>query len=99
MDNLEQNKAGIISVIKEYAAPSLIGLVGLFIWRDITEMRSDVKLLLVQQSIDKVKIEAVQSDVAMLKAAVFPTRNASQDYKFNLASTQPAKKEEEQEIK
>lgn len=68
-----QDKEKVISTVKEWASPMLIGLVGILLWRDITEMRSDVKLLLTNQSADRVKIEQLESDVSMLKNYVFTT--------------------------
>ena len=68
-----QDKEKVISTVKEWASPMLIGLVGILLWRDITEMRADVKLLLTNQSADRVKIEQLESDVSMLKNYVFST--------------------------
>lgn len=64
-------KEQVISILKEWASPVLIGIVGMLLWRDVTEMRSDVKLLLVQQSADRVKIEQLETDVKMLKGYLF----------------------------
>lgn len=73
MDQNTKNypKAEVISILKEWASPVLIGIVGMLLWRDVTEMRSDVKLLLVQQSADRVKIEQLETDVKMLKGYLF----------------------------
>lgn len=64
-------KEEVISILKEWASPVLIGIVGMLLWRDVTEMRADVKLLLTQQSADKVRIEQLESDVDILKKYVF----------------------------
>jgi hypothetical protein len=61
----------VINILKEWASPVLIGIVGMLLWRDVTEMRSDVKLLLVQQSADRVKIEQLETDMKMLKGYLF----------------------------
>ena len=96
MSDAPHSKPELVSAIKEYLAPLLLAIVGLFIWRDISEMRSDIKLLLMQQSADKVRIEKVESDVAMLKAVIFKSDKTN----FNtLPPSQPAKKEDEIEIK
>jgi hypothetical protein len=63
-DNIQK---GVISTIKEWAAPSLVAIVGMLVWRDITELRSDVKLLLYEQSANHVKIEMLEADVKDLK--------------------------------
>jgi hypothetical protein len=64
-------KEEVISILKEWASPVLIGIVGMLLWRDVTEMRNDVKLLLTQQSADRVKIEQLEDDVKILKNYVF----------------------------
>lgn len=73
---MDQNKKDyprdqVISILKEWASPVLIGIVGMLLWRDVTEMRSDVKLLLIQQSSDRVKIEQLETDMKMLKGYLF----------------------------
>jgi hypothetical protein len=65
------SKEEVISSLKEWASPILIGLVGMLLWRDVSEMRSDIKLLLTQQSADKVRIEKLESEVSLLKNYVF----------------------------
>lgn len=88
----------ITSVITRYASPILLSIVGTFMWRDISEMRTDLKLLLLQQSADKVKIEVMQNDIAMLKALTLePSKNEKKPSK-DFIITQPAKKEDELEF-
>lgn len=70
-------KEEVISTLKEWASPALIGLVGMLLWRDVSEMRSDVKLLLTQQSADKVRIEKLESEVSLLKNYVFVQQRPS----------------------
>jgi hypothetical protein len=66
----EYPREQVISILKEWASPVLIGLVGMLLWRDVTEMRADVKLLLTQQSADRVKIQQLEDDVKLLKTYV-----------------------------
>jgi hypothetical protein len=68
------SKGDVISTLKEWVAPALISIVGMLVWRDVTEMRADVKLLLTQQSADRVKIEQLEKDVDILKNYVFVER-------------------------
>lgn len=87
----EYPKAEVISILKEWASPVLIGLVGMLLWRDITEMRSDVKLLLVQQSADRVKIEQLEDDVKLLKTYVLvPQRSPEPTMPSNYQEKSPA---------
>lgn len=72
MQNLENHsKEQVISALKEWASPILIAIVGMLLWRDVTEMRADIKLLLTQQSADRVKIEQLEDDVKLLKELYF----------------------------
>lgn len=66
-DNIQKS---VISTIKEWAAPSLVAIVGMLVWRDITELRSDVKLLLYEQSANHVKIEMLEADVKDMKIQI-----------------------------
>lgn len=70
-------KEEVISILKEWASPLLIAIVGMLLWRDVTEMRADIKLLLTQQSADKVKIDQLEKDVQMLKEVVIKNRDHS----------------------
>lgn len=49
-----------IDKIKSYAFPTILSILWMFIYRDITEMKSDIKMLLQQSSIDKTKIENLE---------------------------------------
>ena len=83
----EYPKEQVISILKEWASPVLIGIVGMLLWRDVTEMRNDVKLLLTQQSADRVKIEQLEDDVKLLKTYGLTPQS-------NPAPTPPTKSEE-----
>lgn len=50
----------------------------MLIWRDLTELRHDVKNLLYQQSANEVKIENLQKEVDMLRAEYFNSRKYKQ---------------------
>jgi hypothetical protein len=67
----ENREHPIISKLKAYLFPSLVSFLALMIWRDISEMRADVKMLLAQSNIDKTKIENLEKDVRQLEQAVF----------------------------
>lgn len=70
-------KEEVISILKEWASPVLIAIVGMLLWRDVTEMRADIKLLLTQQSADRVKIEQLEKDVDMLKEVILRSSERS----------------------
>ena len=64
-------KASVINGIKVYLFPTLVTILAMMIWHDVTELRSDVKSLLAQSNIDKTKIEQLEKDVRMLEQSVF----------------------------
>jgi len=70
-------KEEVISILKEWASPVLIAIVGMLLWRDVTEMRADIKILLTQQSADRVKIEQLEEDVEMLKGVILRSSERS----------------------
>ena len=46
--------------LKIYFFPSLVTVLAMLIWRDVSELRNDVKSLLAQSNIDKTKIEMLE---------------------------------------
>ncbi len=74
----ESQKQDIISTIKEWASPILIGIVGMLVWSDITDLKTDVKTILAQQSIDRTEVQGVKSDVALLKQVWFSNLSNTQ---------------------
>jgi hypothetical protein len=63
----ERQKNLVISALKEYASPVLVGLVGMMLWRDLSELRTDVKTLLAEGPSTNVRLTTVERDVEMLK--------------------------------
>ena len=88
-------KISIANAIKIYLFPSLVTVLAMLIWRDVTELRNDVKSLLAQSNVDKTKIENLEKDVRMLDQAVFNKRiTASVEFKEPLFATMFFKPEE-----
>lgn len=97
----QKNSDDAVNIIKSYIAPALFSIIGLFLWRDVSEMRADLKTLLSNQSANEVKIQTLQADVTALKSFVYnesyePFVNGN---RISLPPAQPAKKEEEIKIK
>jgi hypothetical protein len=67
-------KNSVANALKIYLFPSLVTILAMLIWRDVTELRNDVKALLAQSNIDKTKIENLEKDVKILEQAVFNKR-------------------------
>lgn len=87
-----------INIIKQYISPVLFSIIGLFLWRDVSEMRTDIKTLLDNQSSNRVRIEILQQDVTALKVFVYGRSNNSDDEGPVIKQKYNAKKEEENEI-
>jgi hypothetical protein len=64
-------KNSIGNSIKVYFFPSLVTVLAMLIWRDVSELRSDVKSLLAQSNIDKTEIINLKRDVEILNHRMF----------------------------
>lgn len=59
----------IQSKIKSWLFPSLVTVLTALIWKDITELKADVKALLAQSNIDKTRIDNLEREVYNKKVA------------------------------
>ena len=64
-------KNSVLTTIKLYLFPSIATLLGMMIWRDISELKSDVKQLLAESNSNKAKVENLERQVQQLNQAVF----------------------------
>ena len=64
-------KNSLGNTIKLYLFPVLVTILASLIWRDVTEMRADIKALLAQSNIDKTDIQNLKKDVQNLETVVF----------------------------
>jgi hypothetical protein len=64
------NTSPVANALKVYFFPSLVTIVAMLIWRDVTELRTDVKSLLAQSNIDKTRIDALQRQVDVLNQTI-----------------------------
>lgn len=70
-------KSQIISVLKEWASPTLICIVGMLLYRDVTELRTDVKTLLSQSYVDKTRIDNLEKRMDQIEQRIYiETTNA-----------------------
>jgi hypothetical protein len=70
------SKTEIIDQVKTWLTPSVICILGMFIWRDLSELRADVKQLLAQSTEDHIKIGRLEEDIDFLKKRVFLNESA-----------------------
>ena len=78
MSGIPNPKNSVGNAIKIYLFPALVTILATLIWRDVTEMRADVKALLAQSNIDKTDIQNLKRDVQMLDQAVFSKKIIAQ---------------------
>jgi hypothetical protein len=71
----------------------------MLIWRDISELRSDVKALLAQSNIDKTRIDNLINDVKSLENAVFQRKTVMNTTWFMPPHDPWYKPEEEYDVK
>lgn len=64
-------KGSMVNTIKLYIFPALVTVISMLIWRDISELRSDVKALLAQSNIDKTRIDNLINDVKALETIIY----------------------------
>jgi len=67
-----------VNTLKIYVFPVLVTILATLIWRDVTEMRSDVKALLAQSNVDKTKIETLERSVRSLEQAVYNKKSIAE---------------------
>ena len=56
-------KSPVSNALKLYLFPSLVSILAMMIWRDVSELRTDVKQLLAQSNIDKTEIQNLKREV------------------------------------
>jgi len=60
-----------IHQFKSWIFPGLVSMLGMMIWNDVSEIKSDVKALMAQSNIDKTRIDNLERQV--YKAATYKT--------------------------
>ena len=77
--------------VKVWIFPSLVSLVSLLIWSDVTEIKADLKVLMAQSNIDKTRIDNLER-VVYKTAASFPTNIPVKPMVFKNVATLPNNK-------
>jgi hypothetical protein len=60
-------KDKVISALKEWLTPTLISIVGVMLWTELTELRADVKTLLMKTSATEAKLAMLEKEVDYLR--------------------------------
>lgn len=66
-----ESKNSYVTSLKVWIFPSLVTILAMMIWRDVTELRADVKQLLAESNSNKAKVENLERQVQQLNQAVF----------------------------
>jgi len=61
----------VMNQFKLWLFPALVSILAGIIYKEVLEIRSDVKALLAQSNVDKTKIEQLQKQVELLNNVVF----------------------------
>ena len=48
---------------KNWVFPSLVSILGMMIWNDVVEIKTDVKALIAQSNVDKTRIDNLEREV------------------------------------
>lgn len=59
------------SKVKTWLFPSLVTVLAALIWRDVTELKADVKALLAQSNIDKTRIDNIERELFNKQTTLF----------------------------
>ena len=65
-----QQKNDTLTVVKSWLFPALVTILATIIWRDVTELKGDVKQLLAQSNIDKTRIDALERQIDILNRSL-----------------------------
>lgn len=92
-------KTDSVQALKAWIFPSLVSILGVLIWQDVNEIKSDVKMLMAQSNIDKTRIDNLER-VVYAKAVVSysipnpPNKLPSQIYYDEMVALKPNHDEE-----
>jgi len=90
-----------VEKIKLWVFPSLMSMIGLFIWQEIKEIKSDVKSLLAQSNIDKTRIDNLERQIfnGKITTMAYPLRGKYPPSPLSLMLGEfiPSKNDEDEE--
>lgn len=97
MEKLENQhgRSQVISIVKSWASPALIAVIGMLLWRDLSELRSDVKILLEQSYIDKTRIDQLERRLESLEDHYWKRASNNSKPEVPVNQKQPAIKPEQ----
>jgi len=66
-----------VSALKVWLFPAVVTVLSTIIWRDVTELKSDVKELLAQSNIDKTRIDALEKQIQLMNQMFISPKQSS----------------------
>jgi hypothetical protein len=91
-----------ITAFKTWIFPSLVSILGMLIWQDVNEIKSDVKALMAQSNIDKTRIDNLERVVYASKPTTLnistpvpPNKLPSQIFYHEMVAIKPNHDEED----
>jgi hypothetical protein len=87
---------------KNWIFPGLVSILGMLIWQDVSEIKSDVKALMAQSNIDKTRIDNLERVVytnkptaVKISVPVPPNKLPSQVFYHEMVAIKPNQDEED----
>lgn len=72
-----------IEAFKVWIFPSLVSILAMMIWNDVSEIKADIKMLMAQSNIDKTRIDNLERQVYGGKTASYPGPLRDREPKIN----------------
>lgn len=90
-----------IETLKAWIFPGLVSILGMMIWNDVNEIKSDVKALMAQSNIDKTRIDNLERIIYKKTASLpfnLPNRELEIETYAILPNRKTIKNEKNEEI-
>lgn len=90
-----------IETLKAWIFPGLVSILGMMIWNDVNEIKSDVKALMAQSNIDKTRIDNLERIIYRKTASLpfnLPNRELEIETYAILPNRKTIKNEKNEEI-
>lgn len=63
-------KDPVVSRVKEYITPGLITILGVMLWAELSELKTDVKTLLARDAASSMKIDMLEKEIDRVRQQV-----------------------------
>jgi hypothetical protein len=73
---MEKKTPDAIGTLKVWLFPAIVTILSTIIWRDVSELKNDVKQLLAQSNIDKTRIDALEKQIDILNQNILKSTSS-----------------------